>query len=56
MRVVLHVSKLLVILLVAWLLVLIFFTGPLLKNNESEEALARNFLIPKMRPRHIEKN
>lgn len=37
-------SKLLVILLVAWLLVLIFFTGPLLKNNESEEALAKKLL------------
>jgi len=44
MRVVLHVSKLLVILLLAWLIVLIFFTGPWLNNNESEEALAKKLL------------
>ena len=29
---------------VSRLLVLIFFTGPLLKNNESEEALAKKLL------------
>ena len=44
MRVVLHVGKLLVVLLLAWLIVLIFFTGPLLRNNESEEQLAKKLL------------
>lgn len=44
MRVVLHVGKILVILLIAWLIVLIFFTGPFLKNPEGEEALARKLV------------
>ena len=44
MRVVLHVGKLLVIILVAWLLALIFLTGSLHRNNESEEALAKKLI------------
>ena len=44
MRVVLHMGKLLVILLVAWLLALIFLTGPLLKNSDNEEALAKKLI------------
>jgi len=44
MRVVFNVGKFLVVLLVAWLLVLVFLTGPLLRNNESEEALAKKLL------------
>ena len=44
MRVVLHVGKLLVILLAVWLLAIIFLTGPLLKNNENEEVLAKKLV------------
>jgi len=44
MRVVLNVGKLLILLLVAWILALIFLTGPLLKNNESEEVLAKKLI------------
>jgi len=44
MRAVFNVGKLLVVLLIAWLLVLVFLTGPLLRNNESEEALAKKLL------------
>jgi len=44
MRLVFNVGKFLVVLLVAWLLVLVFLTGPLLRNNESEEALAKKLL------------
>jgi len=44
MRAVFNVGKLLVVLLVAWLIVLVFLTGPLLRNNESEEALAKKLL------------
>ena len=52
MRVVLHVGKLLVVLLLAWLIVLIFFTGPLLRNNESEEQLAKKLLDTQGEVRH----
>jgi len=38
------VGKFLVVLLIAWLVVLVFLTGPLLRNNESEEALAKKLL------------
>jgi len=44
MRAVFNVGKLLVVLLIAWLVVLVFLTGPLLRNNESEEALAKKLL------------
>jgi len=44
MRAVFNVGKFLIILLVAWLIVLVFLTGPLLRNNESEEALAKKLL------------
>jgi len=44
MRAVFNVGKFLIVLLVAWLLVLVFLTGPLLRNNESEEALAKKLL------------
>lgn len=44
MRLVFNMGKLLVLLLVAWLLVLVFLTGPLLRNNESEEILAKRLL------------
>ena len=44
MRIVLHVGKLLVILLAVWLLAIIFLTGPLLKNNENEEVLAKKLV------------
>ena len=44
MRVVLHVGKLLVIILVVWLLALIFLTGSLHRNNDSEEALAKKLI------------
>ena len=44
MRVVLHVGKLIVIILVVWLLALIFLTGSLHRNNDSEEALAKKLI------------
>ena len=44
MRVVLHVGKLLVIILVVWLLALIFLTGSLHRNNDSEETLAKKLI------------
>jgi len=44
MRAAINVGKLLIVLLVAWLIVLVFLTGPLLRNNESEEALAKKLL------------
>jgi len=44
MRAVFNVGKLLMVLLIAWLVVLVFLTGPLLRNNESEEALAKKLL------------
>lgn len=44
MRVVLHVGKLIVILLVGWLLALIFLTGSLHKNSDNEEALAKKLV------------
>lgn len=44
MRAAINVGKLLIVLLVAWLVVLVFLTGPLLRNNESEEALAKKLL------------
>lgn len=37
-------GKMLVLLLAAWLLVLVFLTGPLLRHNESEEALAKRLV------------
>ena len=44
MRIVLHVGKLIVILLAVWLIALIFLTGPLLRNNENEEILAKKLV------------
>ena len=45
MRVVLNLGKLLLLVLAVWLLALIFLTGPLLKNSESEEALAKKLVL-----------
>ena len=45
MRVVLNLGKLLLLVLAVWLLALIFMTGPLLKNSESEEALAKKLVL-----------
>lgn len=39
-----HVGKLIVILLAVWLIALIFLTGPLLRNNENEEILAKKLV------------
>ena len=56
MRAAINVGKLLIVLLVAWLVVLVFLTGPLLRNNESEEALAKKLLETQGEVSAVEKN
>jgi len=44
MRIVFNMGKMLVLLLAVWLVVLVLLTGPLLRHNDSEEALAKRLL------------
>jgi len=44
MRTVYSVGKFLVVLILAWLIVLVFVGGPLLRNNDGEDALAKKLV------------